>query len=81
MGRSAVWRGSGCKRFLIGLCLSQVDIGNKKKLTGPKGGPWLTLLQAFFCGKNRLGAQTVEMAAKRGDSGSTLALYRESHAL
>jgi hypothetical protein len=38
MGRSAVWCGSGYQRFLIGFCLSQVDIGDKTKLTEPKGG-------------------------------------------
>jgi hypothetical protein len=29
--------------FLIGFCLSQVDIGDKTKLTELKGGPWLSL--------------------------------------
>ena len=33
MGRSAIWCGSGCQRFLIGFCLSQVEIGDKTKLT------------------------------------------------
>jgi hypothetical protein len=61
------WGGSGCQRFLIGFCLSQVGIGDKTELTELKGGPWLTFLSTFFCSKNRLGAQTGEMAAKRGD--------------
>jgi hypothetical protein len=69
MGGGAIWCGSGCQRFLIGFCLSQVDIGGKSKLTELKGRPWHTFLQTSFCGKNRLGAETGKMAAKRGDLG------------
>jgi hypothetical protein len=32
MGVSTIWCGSGCQRFLIGLCLSQADICDKTKL-------------------------------------------------
>jgi hypothetical protein len=34
MGRSAIWCGSGYQRFLIGFCLSQVDIGDDKLWLG-----------------------------------------------
>jgi hypothetical protein len=61
MGKSAIWCGSGCQRLLIGFCLSQVGIGDKTKLTEPKGGGHgLHTYQLSFVAK-------IAWALKRGE--------------
>jgi hypothetical protein len=68
MGRSAIWRRRGYQRLLlIGSSFGQVGSGDKTKLVRPKRGQRLAFPPAFFCGRNHLTAQIIEMTAKRGD--------------
>ena len=47
-GRSAVWCGNGCQRFLIGVSAGQADFGRKTKRTGLERGAFLAFLPTLF---------------------------------
>jgi hypothetical protein len=57
-------RKCGCQRFLIGFCLSQVEIGDKTKLTEPKGGAMAYVPTNFLLYQKSLGRLDGEMAVK-----------------
>ena len=48
MGRSAVWCGNGCQRFLIGVSAGQADFGRKTKRAGLERGAFLAFLPTLF---------------------------------
>ena len=64
MGRSAIWCGSGCQWFL-----KLSDIGDKKKLTEPKGGNGLNSYRHSFVAKVAWALKRGKWPQKGGDLG------------
>ena len=48
MGRSTVWSGNGCQRFLIGVSAGQAGSGRKTKRAGLERGAFLAFLPTLF---------------------------------